>query len=296
MRRSIFAYIIALSVAYLSLGNVYADSMIISHFDGAGSLILPEKDCWGCDHDMAYMHPHNDNQNKPSTVVFQWKKTEKCRYIDIISDIGEVVIKSKIWSKHLTQTYFKGDLPVSINANGTWNTVAITSTQPISHYGEKMAVYAYCRTGETPQEGWQTGYQHNSEGLSEDYLVGFDHDYYWTGNGSLISWVGEGTGKTRDWAVTFNAHKSLTVFQWYASQDCYSLTISDDDENTVLLDGTYNEVKYKLWDDDQKKWSDNQCNKLPCTFSVASDDYYIVKVKSEANAIPSGYLHAECSQ
>jgi len=286
MRPSLFASLLALLMVAIPLSNVYADT--VSHFDGAGSLISPEQDCWGCNKDAAMMHAHGDNQGKPSTVVFQWLNSSECDHIDIHTepDIGEVVVRSKPWSEHLTQTAYQSTLPVSLEGDGKWNTVAITSVLPVITVPEKIVeVYAYCKPESESKKGRKTE-------VSKD-LVGFDFDYYWTGNGSVISHAGTGFGKDKDLAVTFHSHKSLTVFQWYTEESsCRRLKLSDNSGQMVGLYGEHNGVNFKKWND--KSWSPKICDSLPCTLEAPDSGYYIVKIKSEANALLSGNLMAEC--
>ncbi len=283
-KASLFGSLLALLIAAIPLSNVYAE---ISHFDGAGSLISPEQDCWGCNKDAAMMHGHGDNQGKPSTVVFQWLNSPECDHIDIHTepDIGKVVVRAKAWSDHLTQTAYKSTLPVSVEAEGKWNTVAITSTIPVkSVSGEKVMVSADCKPQSESKKGRKTE-------VSKD-LVGFDFDYYWTGNGSVISQAGTGFGKDKDLAVTFHSHKSLTVFQWYTESSCRRLKLSDKSGQMVGLYGEHDGVSFKKWD--EKSWSLKICDSLPCTLEAPDSRYYIVKIKSEANALLSGELMAEC--
>jgi hypothetical protein len=130
--------------------------------------------------------------------------------------------------------------------------------------------------------------------------VGFDFDYYWTGNGSLISKAaGTGFGKTKDWAITFNQHKSLTVFQWYVSDSCPRVTISNAKANSsaVMLNGVGNEVAIKVWYEKEWEKPPIACNGLlPCTVTASQrGEYYLIKIKTEPNAVSGGELEAKCS-
>ncbi len=253
----------------------------ISHFDGAGSLIDSSKDCDGCDGDIAKMHPHSI----PSTVVFQWKNDSKCDHIDISadSDIGEVVIQSRDWENHFNTIAYRGRLPLSVPKQGLWNITAVTSAIPLL---QKAKIFADCKSS--------SEYLTSGTSLPPD-LVKFDFDYYWTGNGSLMSFAGTGVGKTQDWAITYNSHKSLTVFQWYASDSCSRVSIGDDGGNAVMLNGAENEVAIKLWDADDSGWTKTSCNSLPCPVTAPGKGYYyLIKIKTDAGAVQSGYLKATC--
>ena len=86
------------------------------------------------------MHP----LSQPSTVVFQWRNDPACDHIDISTapDIGEVIIHAKEWSEHVTETAYKGTLPLSVKAEGEWNTITVSSTKPLA---EEVKVYAHCK-------------------------------------------------------------------------------------------------------------------------------------------------------
>lgn len=262
----------------------------ISHFDGAGSLIAPSS-CMnaGCNRDVAMMHHHST----PSTVVFQWfNDSNYCDHIDIRTepDIGEVIVQSRLWEEHFNGMAYRGRLPLSVpKAQGSkpsrWNITAITSTVPITN--EWIKVFAECKQSSL------TNSYYSSTKLDPTELVGFDFGYYWTGNGSLMSFAGTGTGKTEDLAITFNSHKSLTVFQWYASDSCSRVSISDKMGNAVALDGVQNEVAIKLWYVDD--WDGTSCTSLPCPITAPQgENYYLVKIKTDADAVRSGQLKMIC--
>jgi len=258
----------------------------ISNFDGAGSLIDSSQDCDGCQKDVAKMHPH-DNSN-PSTVVFQWKNDSKCDHIEIstksdigeVINIGEVIIQSRAWNNPVNTIAYRGSLPLSVPQQGSWNITAITSTGPIT---TSTRVIARCKQS---YESYYSGNPITPE------LVGFDFGYYWMGNGSLMSFAGTGTGKTEDFVITSDSHKSLTVFQWYASDSCSQVRISDRwDENAVMP--LTDEVAFKLWNS-AEKWKASGCSSIPCFITAPSNGYYLVKIKTDPGAVPNGQLKMTC--
>jgi hypothetical protein len=99
-------------------------------------------------------------------------------------------------------------------------------------------------------------------------------------------------GKLEDFAITSNRYKSLTVFQWYASDSCRQITIEDDKGYTVTLNGVQNGVAIKQWK--EPEWKNTSCTSLPCTVTAPGKDYYLIKIKTDAGAVPSGYLKATC--
>jgi len=256
-------------------------------FDGAGSLIDSSRDCDGCNRDIAKMQNHDNGA--PSTVVFQWKyNSNNCDHIEISakSDIGEVIVQSRDWESQPNTIAYRGRLPLSVPKQGSWNITSVTSTVSLT---TPTRVYANCKKS---NDGYYSGTAINPG------LVGFDFGYYWTGNGSLMSfaWTGNSndvTGKIGDFAITSNSYKSLTLFQWYASDSCRQITIEDDMGYAVTLNGVQNGVAIKQWE--EPKWENaSYCTSLPCTVTAPGKDYYLIKIKTDAGAVPNGYLKATC--
>ena len=269
--------------------KIFSNKNLISGiFDGAGSLVSPNEKCWGCDRDEARMQIH---PGTGSTVVFQWLyDPNSCSQIDLLSKYDiDVAIKAKGWNDHTTKKAFKvklGSKPVTLTkpSDSDWTTLAITS---INELNKMTPIYAYCKTnGDTYNSD-------NREDIDKD-LVDVTYDYYWTGTGSLITFAQNRpfshAGIGLDYAITFNRHNSLTSFQWYASDSCKKVKITGYNE----VSSPINEVKIKEWA--EKDWSSNKCDSsLPCTITAPSTDaYYIIKIKSNPNAIASGYLQVSC--
>ncbi len=257
----------------------------LTYFDGAGSLISPSQSGFGANTDIANMHA---NPSRTSTAVFQFlNSSDQCHHVDISSSLSEAIIQVKNWGDHEILTAYKGALPISVPSQGTWTVVAVTSTQPLTT--DYVSVRAKCKTSSDPL----TSSYHNRTALDMK-LIPLDSDYYWTGTGSIMSFLGSGTGKTSDFVPTFYSHKSLSSFQWYASSSCSKLTISGGSGSTSLYGD--NEVAIKNWSRNKDGWGGNLCSSLPCTISRPNsiDDFYIVKVKTNANAT-GGSLSAECT-
>jgi hypothetical protein len=259
----------------------------LTYFDGAGSLISPSQSGFGANTDIANMHA---NPGRTSTAVFQFlNSSDQCHHVDISSSLSEAIIQVKNWSDHEVLTAYKGTLPISVLNKGTWTVVAVTSTQPLTT--DYVSVRAKCKTSSDPL----TSSYHNRTALDMK-LIPLDSDYYWTGTGSIMSFLGSGTGKTSDIVPTFYSHKSLSSFQWYASSSCSKLKISGSGRSgSTSLYGD-NEVAIKNWSRNKDGWGGNLCSSLPCTISRPNsiDDFYIVKVKTNANAT-GGSLYAECT-
>jgi hypothetical protein len=269
-------------MSYLS-----SSSTNLTYFDGAGSLISPSQSGFGANTDIANMHA---NPGRTSTAVFQFlNSSDQCHHVDISSSLSEAIIQVKNWSDHEVLTAYKGTLPISVLNKGTWTVVAVTSTQPLTT--DYVSVRAKCKTSSDPL----TSSYHNRTALDMK-LIPLDSDYYWTGTGSIMSFLGSGTGKTSDIVPTFYSHKSLSSFQWYASSSCSKLKISGSGRSgSTSLYGD-NEVAIKNWSRNKDGWGGNLCSSLPCTISRPNsiDDFYIVKVKTNANAT-GGSLSAECT-
>jgi hypothetical protein len=266
-------------------------------FDGAGSLVSPTEKTAGGNYDYAIMHPHSP---KNSTVVFQWfYDIDSCSQIDLFSYPNnlDVIVKAKAWDKHKIQKAFNvtlnnydpSDLSNGVtlkrpDTNTPWTTLAITSKQPI---GGATHIIARCKEN---SESFKYG---NRVDITPT-LVDVTHSYYWTGTGSIISTLEnrnfENAGVGRDVAVTYKSNNSLTSFQWLSSNNCSKLKIKSYDGSVAHI----NEIKIKKWD--TKDWKSTSCgSSLPCTISApVVGNYYILKIKSKANAIKSGGLIAEC--
>jgi len=260
-------------------------------FDGAGSLINPKGNGYGNNYDIAKMYPHGGTG---STVVFQWLyDASTCSQLDISSqyDIGDVVIKSKKWSEHLTEKAFKvklnEDAPITMkrpDSNPTWITFAVTTTSTLPY---PNLIKAECKTS---SDRFKTGIRSDID----KNLVDVTYDYYWTGTGSIISNVNRTFnppyGMTADLASTFRTKNSLTSFQWLKQGDCQKLKISASDDSSVAVNG----VHIKEWD--AENWGESKCSSLPCTLSPSTNDFFVIKVKSSPDAVTSGQIQAECVQ
>ncbi len=265
-------------------------------FDGAGSLVSPNDDCWGCNKDEVKLHKHAGNG---STGVFQWlHDSSTCSQIDIYSDkyLGDVVIKTKSWAGDTTEQSFKVHMgaynKVSIKDNNMWTTLAVTTVNELSD--SEASLYAYCKTDS------DYFYDGERKEVAKD-IVDVTHDYFWTGTGSLITQSGQGNdsfGKDKDWAKTyeskFPAVKSLTSFQWYSSYECSEVVISKQGLSTNI---PINGISIKDWS--ASEWKDANCNSLPCTIKADSlFSYYILKIKIPAPTSPSylndKYLQVKC--
>lgn len=259
----------------------HASSSTTSVFDGAGSLIDPFTNCFGCNKDIAQMHPHGNS----STVVFQWLfNDDSCQFLDLTStSILPVSIRLKKWNDHLTKTAFETTLssnPISINSEGLWTTFAVTSQEPLS---EAIKIKAACRTSD---ESYSTGVKKN---IDKD-LVDVGLDYYWTGTGSLISRAESrvGFGVSKDYAVTFSKNKSLTSFQWFSSSSCNSVIVRDASDPFGIKSAS---VQVKEWDN---RAFVNQCTSLPCSINNKSPGWYVIKIKSQIGST-SGTLETICN-
>lgn len=265
----------------------------ISIIDGAGSIINPVKECWGCDRDEADMQVHTI----PSTVVFQWNaRSNSCPYLNIglldNNTFGidpheslDVVIHKKKWSLTSSSTY-NVELPVTITPEDTWNTIAVTSQKPLKSV---QKIVAFC-------SDYETYTPHKT--VVDSSKVEFESKYVWAGNSSIIRRDNndstQADGIYKDVAIGLSDNKAITLFQWQPSDNCLNLELKAGfyDEN---FRATINSVDMKQWSDES--WTTGKCNGvLPCTLHApyGAQSYYIIKVKSNANAFVKDYIHAEC--
>jgi len=257
-----------------------------SIFDGAGSLVSPDENCYGCDRDVAIMHPHSGEN---STVVFQWLRKDSCSQIDIHSnrDIGDVIIRAKGWDDHETKVAEQVKLtssPITIrrpNRDKSWTTLAVTTTKPLD---EKASISAYCKDS-------SSSYKDGGRSIASKDLVDMGWDYYWSGTGSVISQATKRGSTTygigKDLAVTFDSNKSLTSFQWDTSS-CKQLTIT----NGGTSYATDASVDIKVWN--EPNW-ETVCHELPCIIDKSDSDYYVLKIKSDIGAITQEEIKVECT-
>ena len=236
-----------------------------------------------------------EHSGKNSTVVFQWRYDKNtCSQLDITSEesIGNVILKSKSWNGDTIEKSEKirlnAGIPITIKrpVNNKWITFSITTTKPLKF---SNMIYANCRTSDDIEK---VGIRSNIE---KD-LVEVSNNYFWSGTGSLISFIKDrGSnqfGINKDYAITFKKHKSLTSFQWYASSSCSKLEIKNLENNNIK--SFINKVSIKKWD--EKKWSSNKCSStLPCILNAyEGEGYYIIKILSDINSKQYGILSAEC--
>jgi len=279
---------------------------ITTIFDGAGSLVYPLADCFGCNKDIAIMHPNGFNL--PSTVVFQWRyDSSKCPYLNLYSEDGDidVYISSKEWSKNKLIYTFK----YKLNANGVtirrpseeteWFNIVVTSQNPIS---KNFTIGARCVSSYTDV------YKEFVRPTPE--FIDVTGNYIWTGTGSLISYITDenydrGLGLNKDYVIAMRYSDTLDkkVFaslQWYVGDNCKRITI----EALCVVDKklqscndkfVLDEIRYKPWYEDNTKWVDSNCSSLPCEVAPLATGYFIIKVKGSINHAPS-LLKFICSE
>jgi len=283
-------------------------NLIEGVFDGAGSIIKPSVSNDGSNQDIATMHSHKPYN---STIVFQWKddKTNICSHIDISTkgeNIGKVIVTTRPWNQAFPNTQNDDIFEVSLNSqpfsvkkaseSTGWTLISITSKKPLDK--DNIWVYAKCSTGNFYEKDTQYLLK-NDTAKGDNKLISLTRGYWWSGNGSIMSYNFNNKseyGINQDSGISYKSHNSFTAFQWETT-NCKKLKIGIQ-ENWGISNETVNidEVKIKPWD--AKKWDkDRLCNgKLPCIIkspeistghSVSSAGYYIIKIKSQGNVIPT---------
>jgi hypothetical protein len=244
-----------------------------STFHGAGSLIEPQTDCYGCNRDIAVMQP----ATTASTVVFQSKNDSgRCPYLELQGDLDSVHIVTKAWSDSQARYTYTANLPVSLPVFNLWNTTAVTSMQPLT---QAMRIYAYCRSYDT---------YGTARTRAPEVDVTFADGYTWAGNGSLISRdsVGSDFGNIKDVAITHRNKASVSAFQWQVSPRCASLKI----DASAPFSGT---LKVKAWDG--AAYSFKQTVSFPYTLNRASG-YWVIAVETAPNVVSGGKVYAACQK
>ncbi len=279
------------------IDNNYSQSI----FYGAGSIVCPDvKNFYGCDKDIAKMHPNSENL--PSTVVFQWKYDETyCPYLKIYTyEPLYAKVGIKTWYLNKTQEAYKARLDgegiiISRPArNSNWFNIVVTSVNSIDRVVE---VYATC----------VNSLGGNSKEILDNFYVDVTGDYYWTGTASIMSFLypnRSGFGINRDYIILFypeniTGKKTFSSVQWYVSNSCSSLRLETkcvESNGLVQANDKFDvyEVSYKGWSEDNTKWRRvSSCNSLPCTVTPDISGYIILKVKGKPSA-PSCVIELKC--
>ncbi len=264
-----------------------SNNELLSNFDGAGSLIAPDKNCWGCNKDMAVMQP----SDKPSTVAFQWLNDSEgnCKSLNIEADIENFTIHTKYWStlSPIKSYNVSGKNKVTIPNVGTWNTTTIISQTPLN----KLANIEVTCNKNTVSE--------NDLTLIDSKNIQFSNGYTWTGNGSIISkdtYPKDDFGTTQDLAVVDNNIDSIVAFQWQVSDRCKKLEISQNDNYNNSF---YGNLKVKEWSSTGYKVTETNID-FPYTIDAStfpnytSGNYYIAFIEAKAGEVSSGEIMADC--
>lgn len=210
------------SGSFSSFDN-YISSPNTPEFHGAGSLISPEKNCYGCNADLDALHA----DGQAGLVLFQWYHTpDRCDHIDIsVSNMSyalPVKIRSGSWDSRINDKHFVAKLPTSIDASGgssPWNVTAITF-DPLTMPG---IVTAKCSV--SSKVGTPFSY---APVATETQGIALANGWTWQGNGSLISSLAPGAsgyGVTQD-VVNLTSEKGAAFFQWQKTFYCKNLQIS----------------------------------------------------------------------
>ena len=285
---------------YLEDNPPYQTNFTQSIFYGAGSIVCPDVDNFGCNKDIAKMHPNNENL--PSTVVFQWKYDETyCPYLKIYTYeplYAKVGIKRWLYNK--TQEAYKAKLdgegivisrPVK---NKKWFNIVVTSINPISN---PIKVYATC----------VHSLGGNSKEKIDNFYVDVTGDYYWTGTASIMSFLypeREDIGVSKDYVILFypdiiTGKKTFSSVQWYVSNSCTSLRLETkcvENNKVVQANDKFDvyEISYKGWSEDNSQWRRaSNCNSLPCTVTPDISGYIVLKIKGKPLA-PSCVIELKC--
>jgi hypothetical protein len=267
--------------------------MVSGILDGAGSIVSPRENCYGCNQDIATMHHHD---KVGSTVVFQWlnSETATCNRLNIITnkDIGEVIVKSKNWNSTNVQDAFRIDLTRKKNfelaktLGNDWTTFSITSQKPVK---DDTAIYVTCQF---PHYSLLKGKRVYISNDPTTIHATNKTQYTWTGTGSVISKAKKRDifGITKDYAIKSDQNTSVVSFQWYAQKSCKNLQI------TIPNASVYTKVKkiaWKVWN--EKEWHDT-CYEIPCTIHADQNNYYVIKVVTEPSQATIGSsFEAKCN-
>ncbi len=296
--------------------NTSLTSSQTSIIDGAGSLIRPEilntadryRCQWGCYRDEADMQVHSSN---PSTVSFQWRATNNCKKLKIgvmASDAYrkkyhtwinpheplKVKIYTKAWNNEVVSEAFKTTLPKTVDYVDGWNNIIVTSQQPLS---KVQKIIAECTENDDGKDVT----------MLDETSIELPLNYKFGGQSSIIrdsnkDYNRQKDGIYQDVAIGLSDNKAMTLFQWQTSSNCKSLVLkSGHYPNGNGVSTSVNGINIKSWND--SSWSSTSCNnRLPCTIKAPSNhngkygDYYIIKVKTNANTLDGNRISAVCKE
>ncbi len=290
---------------------VYASSTVV---DGVGSIINPDKKCFGCDKDYAKMQTHS---NKKSTVLFQWQKTSSCPYLNIgiaqnkdnngiivnTNKSYPVEIRIKNWSSKTIKKAYRTSLPITISNVSSWNTIAVTSRQ---YKNKAYTIAAQCT--KTPYSN-----PNSTQTISKNELE-IDDGYFWAGNSSIIRKSNPNntdySGIYQDMAIGLNDKKSVTFFQWQPNSKCEYLRLINHTKNSYPSKPNYsnddiwtkiNSVNIKKeWDLEEWDSKDICDGWLPCIIKRVPNEYYneysLIRVKADKDQLKTKtYISAQCT-
>ncbi|MBF0103051.1 MAG: M23 family metallopeptidase [Desulfobacterales bacterium] len=291
---------VATAMSYMSMSIIP-----LSYIDGAGSLVAPEYSGYGGSKDIVILHPHGTYN---STGLFQvLYKVNYCQSVTL-DGLKSAYISVKEWSeqfpgqnKDSRSTIYKAtSLPVNIPLiQGKWHTISVTTTAPVPE-GDSRELTLTCspNTVSSLPSNLQKIAPSSSEitGNEDIVLTPFPDDYYWSGNGSVISNIStdHNTCITEDVAITLNdSKKSLILFQIFPTNSCNKIKISSNLSNLNA------NISWKKWyvNDVSSDWRTGRDMVLPCTLTLTTGDYWIIKVKPDNVNLGTGqYIYAECVQ
>lgn len=254
------------------------------YFDGAGSLIDPERGtaCSGCGEDLVKLHSRGEQSSAGFFQVF--RIPDICESVDLKGlNAGTVEVRS--WSGYGTDSkyYEVSNSSHIIPLKATlWNLIAFKTNAPIPT-GQTKTITATCLSD-------------NNSNVTEvsGSPMQFDNNYFWGGNGSLISHTNNqyssdtqaGYGRDTDTAVLLRDHKTLSVFQVTNSSSCGKIRFK-----TPL---SFN-LSWKLWD--EKDWRDSKSFNDDDVFTFPTNDYWwILKIEAPRTNINDTRIDAICEQ
>jgi len=207
----------------------------------------------------------------------------------------KVKIYTKAWNNEVVSKAFETTLPKTVEYVDTWNNIIITSQEPLS---EVQKIIAECTEEDDGKD---------ISILTDVTTIELPLNYKFGGQSSIIrgsnkDYNNQQDGIYQDVAIGLSDDKAMTLFQWQTSSNCKSLMLKsghypDGDGISTSVNG----INIKSWSD--ASWSNTSCNnKLPCTIKAPSTnggkygDYYIIKVKTNANTLESNRISAVCKQ
>lgn len=271
---------------FVDFRTILATQPDVPYFDGTGSLIDPQGSCGdGCKSDVIKLHPH---ETQRSAGFFQvYRLAGVCEAVNLSGDLMYADVEVKSWDSYSGNSvyYTLGSLPAAVPLNNTtWNVIAVKTVSPIPQ-GQTRTVTATC----VAQSSMSANVTKKPSGTPTE----FNENYFWGGNGSLISHTNNraanGFGKNKDTVILLKDKKTLSVFQVNTSF-CKNVRFTTSATPAAMS----LELSWKLWNEKEWQGSTTINSGYRFSFPTTANPWWILKVKAAPTGLTSSTVTAVC--